>query len=119
MSQKGATLETGMIRQGDILLVPIHAFPFEGDLRNHQVSRNRDKEIIVAEGEVTGHHHKIATDRVQRYRQGGQFFLKVANKDGAELEHDEHDTLTIPPGKYRIEHQREYKPQAAPVRVYD
>lgn len=109
----------GMIRQGDILLVPVEEFPFEGYRRNCYVKRQKDEGIIVAAGEATGHHHRIRTDRVQMYRQTGQFFLDVKNTDGAELTHEEHETLKVPPGKYRIEHQREYQPQAAPVRVYD
>ena len=112
-------MTSGMIRQGDILLVPVDEFPTYLRLRKHYVKRDKELGVVVAEGEVTGHHHKIATDRVQMYRRGGEFFLKVANPEGAELTHDEHETLKVPEGKYRIEHQREYVPQAAPQRVYD
>jgi hypothetical protein len=114
-------MERGMIRQGDILLVPIDEFPagVEGNLRRCYVRREKDEGVVVAAGEVTGHHHRIRTDRVQMYRRSGEFFLKVANPKGAQLTHEEHETLDVPPGKYRVDHQREYKPQAAPVRVYD
>lgn len=110
----------GMIRQGDVLLVPVDSFPFEGNRRNKYVKREKNGGgIIVAAGEATGHHHRIQTDRVQMYRDTGQFFVEVKNPEGAELTHEEHETLEIPPGKYRVDNQREYAAQAAPVRVYD
>ena len=43
-------------------------------------------------------------------------FLVV--QEECELVHDEHDTLTIPPGVYKLPAQREYTP-AAPQRVAD
>jgi hypothetical protein len=37
-------------------------------------------------------------------------FLTVTGEPAA-LEHDEHDTITLPPGSYRIVRQREYAPE--------
>jgi hypothetical protein len=113
-------MERGMIRQGDILLVPVYEFPaaVENNLRQTYVKRSSDG-VIVAAGEVTGHHHRIRTNNVQMYRRNGLLFLKVSNPEGAQLTHEEHETLEVPPGKYRVDHQREYVPAAAPVRVYD
>ena len=110
----------GLIRQGDILLVPVNDIP---NKRRDRVRRKRDDDIILAEGEVTGHHHRIpgtGVTSVTVYEDGTRTkHIRVRNEEGVPLTHEEHDTLTIPKGDYRVENQREYVPQAAPRRVYD
>jgi hypothetical protein len=110
----------GLIRQGDILLTPVGALPYyiERDKRTARVKRKKGEGIIVAAGEATGHHHRIRTKSVVMYRDGINRYIRVP-EGGAELTHEEHETLMVPAGVYKVEHQREYQPQAAPVRVYD
>lgn len=110
----------GLIRQGDILLTPFKGriSDYRSDYTRFRVKRDKDEGVIIAEGEATGHHHRIRTKGVVLYRDRSNAFLKVP-KGGAELTHEEHETLFIPAGLYRVENQREYAPQAAPVRVYD
>lgn len=104
-----------MIRQGDILLVPVALLPTGAKA----IRKKKGEDVIVAAGEATGHHHRIvAGQRVREYRQGRRRFLSVP-RGGAKLTHEEHDTLTIPGGKHEIVNQREYAPRQAPVRVYD
>lgn len=113
----------GLIRQGDILLTPTEK-PLMYNSRRlnpngaRKVTRKKGDDVIVAAGEVTGHHHRIKTEKVVMYRDGSRLYLKVPN-GGAELTHEEHETLFVPEGWYEIGNQREYQPQAAPVRVYD
>lgn len=98
-------------RQGDVGLmrtdepVPAAAALVEPD-------NNR---VILAYGEVTGHAHAIACDYAKMYRwedqkDGTVRLLEV--KEGAELRHEEHDTIALPPGRYRVIQQREYHPEA-------
>lgn len=113
----------GLIRQGDILFKPIpRTTPATSkwDLMtlDAQTVKRQGGDVIVAAGEATGHHHRIATKKVVMYRDGTRTYLKVP-KGGANLTHEEHEKLFIPEGWYEIENQREYVPQAAPVRVYD
>lgn len=104
-----------MFRQGDVLLRRIDKIP-EG---LHTVPRENGR-VVLAHGEVTGHAHAIDSSEVA--------FLAA---DVAELErafllveeevavvHEEHDTITLPPGSYEVRRQREYSP-AAPVWVAD
>ncbi len=108
---------TDPIRQGDVLLVPVKKLP--DGLK--EVGRDRHGRLIVAEGEATGHAHCI-TDRFadlfvpQDLEEMSDRFLVVSETVG--LTHDEHDTLTVPPGIYRLPAQRQYAPEA-PVRVSD
>jgi hypothetical protein len=66
--------------------------------------------LVLAYGEVTGHHHSLAlSDRVAMFREDGSgsgLFLSVSDGDPAALEHQEHKTLLINPGTYRIIRQR-------------
>jgi hypothetical protein len=92
-------------RQGDILLLPVERVP-EGLI---EVPRDNGR-IILAEGEITGHHHLIespealflATDLESIE---GRFLEIVAE---VSLDHPEHDTIVLEPGAYEVVRQREY-----------
>jgi len=92
-----------MLRQGDVLLLPITEIPQAAKA----VPRDRGR-VILAYGEVTGHAHVIAEPSVIKLADGIAEFLDAPQ--GATLTHEEHDTIPIPPGRYRIVHQREYYP---------
>jgi hypothetical protein len=93
-----------MIRQGDILFVPV----------NEQATQHLKKQGdgIIAEGEATGHHHRVATDDLPN----AQLFKHWRGVDGAILVvgneirvvHEEHHTVVLPPATYRIHQAREY-----------
>lgn len=98
-----------MYRQGDVLVVESTKTP--ASLTPIPLENGR---LILAHGEVTGHAHVIegtaelftpsdATDLEER-------FLRIEAE--ARLVHDEHDTITLPPGDYRVLRQREYTPEA-------
>ena len=92
-----------MIRQGDVLLVPISKLP---------ESVKPEKTITVAYGEVTGHHHDlVAVDgKVQIYSLEDQLFARV---DGdVVITHQEHDQISVEKGLYEIRIQQEYTPES-------
>ena len=93
-------------RQGDVLVQEVDVLP--ADLVP-AVSDERGR-IVLAEGEVTGHAHTLpARDvRVAGRDRDGVLFLGL--DDPCLLTHDEHDTITIPRGLYRVVRQREYTP---------
>ena len=67
--------------------------------------------VILAYGEVTGHHHSLDADAADWWKKGdGEQFVEV-NLETALL-HQEHSAITIAPGKYRVIRQREYTPEA-------
>jgi hypothetical protein len=103
------------IRQGDILLIPVNAVPESA----HFVKRQPGEGIIVAAGEMTGHHHRIRTRGAKMYRMGRAGNAWVCAPKGAVLTHEEHAPLTVPPGNYRVVHQQEYVERARAQRVYD
>jgi len=93
------------VRQGDVLLVPIKEVP-EGCKPVRRVGGR----VILAEGEVTGHHHAISdTDVALVIGEMERRFLEVGNA-GATLVHDEHAGIAVAPGRYEVLVQVEYAP---------
>ena len=87
-------------RHGDIPLHPIRKA--SGTVIKHSGS------FILAEGEATGHHHRItvANPADMEIRQTAAGYVLTLKSEGT-LSHEEHGTLTIAPGTYRIGKERE------------
>lgn len=92
-----------MWRHGDVLIAPVDLIPFTASKRPG---------CVLAEGELTGHAHRI--DRqgaADLYVEGNNLYLSVT-ADFATVVHEEHQSITLPRGTYRVWQQREYSPQA-------
>ena len=103
-----------MYRQGDVLVVPISELT-HGDLPRIESGNPRLSEIerengrlILAHGEATGHAHAIADKHAIMFRDEklNEIFLRADQP--VSLVHDEHSTIEIPAGAYKIVRQREY-----------
>lgn len=107
-----------MYRQGDVLLRPIEWV--KGEWNSRSIVRkpsygpgSKISGIILAEGEATGHHHRVKGPNARRARRGGKSGMMdvlLVGKKGTTLVHEEHDTITLPHGAYEIVRQREYEP---------
>lgn len=96
-----------MLRQGDVLLVPIDEVPDQ--LQQVPLEGGR---IILAHGEATGHAHVIEGEAAllaEDLEDLERRFLRV--EEESELVHDEHDPITVPAGDYEVRRQREYSPE--------
>ena len=93
-----------LIRQGDILLVPVEATP------PHDAKRTR--EVVLAEGELTGHSHRLAAPVVLDWGVAGQRFVRVQGDDIGTLTHEDHDPtpapVVHPEQSYMVVRQREW-----------
>jgi hypothetical protein len=87
------------IRQGDVLLLPTES-----------ITGSKLPHLTLAEGEVTGHSHRITIGQAELYERSGTLYLKVIS-DSATLTHEEHHPIQIPQGNWVIKIQREYEPQ--------
>jgi hypothetical protein len=97
-----------MLRQGDVLLVVADDSPRE---MTEVVPERRGSrlEYVLAHGEASGHAHAMVADdqvTVRRHPERGLFL--VVQGGGAELRHEEHRPLPVPPGNYRVVRQRTY-----------
>lgn len=95
-------------RQGDVLIMRVTNLP--GDAIAQK--RDESERIILAHGELTGHAHAIH-DRGARLLETAAraVFLEITDET-ASLVHEEHSTVSIPPGIYRVLKQTEYSPEA-------
>ena len=96
-------------RHGDVLIAAIEAVPTEA----HAISTS-----ILAHGEHTGHSHRIADPSSAKLWQIGETIYMQVLTPTAQLVHEEHATIELPRGFYRVWGQREYTPKAV-VRVSD
>ena len=94
-----------MLRQGDVLLVPVRSIP------KSVVAQKIKGRIVLAHGEVTGHAHTVDARRATLViAEGGVTYLTVEQL--TEVRHQEHAPVTLQPGKYKVVRQREYTPEA-------
>ena len=101
-----------MYRQGDVLIVPVKRMPRGAERVNREKGR-----AVLAHGEVTGHAHAVKNGRAELFCDAARdaIFMSISGDAAVALEHEEHETIHVPPGTYRIIRQREYSPGAIRV----
>lgn len=88
-----------IIQQGDVLLFKINA-----------IAKNvkKLKHCVVAEGEATGHKHQIENGNSALFEDDeNNMFLNVENET-AIMTHEEHASVKIPKGIWKIKKVLEY-----------
>lgn len=106
-----------MFRQGDVLIVATDGVP----AGVKPVDRDQGR-VVLAYGEVTGHAHAIHDSAAELFAHDSELedrFLRVLADGGVDLVHEEHSTITLPKGDYRVRIQREYEPDEGSIRVAD
>ena len=114
-------------RQGDVFLRRVTTIPAG-------LKKAADKKVILAYGEVTGHHHRFEGGNVTAFYKEGDDntmaggtalrggrtevrFIDVAAV--AKLLHEEHTAIPVEPGQYEVVIQREYDMMQGVRRVMD
>ncbi len=91
-----------LYRHGDVLIQKVKSKPKAARKQQH---------LTLAEGEVTGHSHRIKEkSNAVLFRHQSDFFLNVTAKS-ATIIHEEHAPIELPKGMYRVWRQREYTPE--------
>jgi hypothetical protein len=91
-----------MWRHGDVFIAAVEKIPDEAVRRAG---------TLLAEGEATGHSHRIERpETVELYERGGLLYLRVV-AESARVIHQEHRPIELPRGTYRVWQQREYSPR--------
>lgn len=86
---------TKPLRQGDLLFRRV----------DDQPKKIETKKLVIAEGEVTGHHHVLLAE-TDSIILGDRTLFTVKGK--AKLVHPEHDTIEFGAGTYLVVNEREY-----------
>jgi len=93
--------DMGLFRHGDLLVSTVEALP---------AGARRLRHLVLAQGELTGHSHRIAErGAAVLYESPQGFFLDVTG-DVATLIHQEHGPIELARGFYQVWRQREYTP---------
>lgn len=88
------------LRQGDVLLIPT---------QQQQSLEQKLPHLTLAEGEVTGHKHRITDGNAELYEKEGTLYLRVLSET-ALLTHEEHSEIKVTKGLWMVRIQREYEP---------
>jgi hypothetical protein len=100
--------------QGDILIERVA----DGAVRGRIIHSVDDGSLVIAEGEATGHHHRIVgsltlyrDDALAREIPSGLYLGHIqVNSPTARLEHEEHAPIMLEQGLYRVRRQRQLEP---------
>ena len=100
--------------QGDVCIEPVDDLLVTGTV----AAPATGGAVVLAEGEVTGHRHAFYGGGVTLFRDDGLArdvpadlyigHIKI-DAETAELRHEEHSTITLPKGTYRIRRQHEFE----------
>ena len=85
-----------MYQQGDVLIK-----------RVDKIQGKKTESNILADGEMTGHAHRVTSGNTCMYRDGNDLYLDVLS-DIATITHEEHNPCTVERGIYKIEIVQEY-----------
>lgn len=101
-----------LYRQGDVLVMPLARK--EAGVNNIPEKLKRTKNCTLALGEATGHHHSVLDGSAIGFADDEKAlskFVEAKSTAGAPLVHQEHDTIVLPEGQYRVFGQVEYTPE--------
>lgn len=115
-SKATKAVEDRQFRQGDVFIERIAEIPAKA------VKQKKSGTIILAHGTATGHHHTLTTTAPVKWFKEGEIAstsaktsglageVYVSLPKGGKVTHEEHATIQLPPGDYRVTRQREYTP---------
>ena len=93
-----------LFQQGDVLIQSVDEIPADAEKLSPDQHKN-----TLAEGEVTGHAHRVQ-GIVDLFRQAntppGDVFMSAPKR--IVLNHEEHGSVAIPKGRYKVSLVREY-----------
>lgn len=91
-----------LYRHGDVLIEEVQGLPTDCEKLTH---------TILAHGEMTGHSHRIKeAAEADLYEGLNDLFLHVRAPQ-VSVVHEEHRTIALASGYYRVWRQREYSPE--------
>ena len=128
MSEERKKVEYVKYQQGDVVMYKLSDEDFKeysNEEKGSSYSINNylgqtNSKAVLAFGEVTGHTHRVEMSKMLKNagvslhmdynRQAG---VDVPNafevhNESVELQHEEHDTITLPPGNYVVKIVREF-----------
>jgi hypothetical protein len=87
-------------RQGDVSIIRLASRPTD--------TGEEKTDLVLAEGEATGHRHRIIEGEVQLYTRRVGFLYLCVLSEFARLYHEEHEEIILPKGDYEVRRQQEF-----------
>jgi hypothetical protein len=87
--------------QGDVFLEECEKIPNTAKPSNN---------LVLAEGETTGHKHVLQGKTIQVFREPGEGRVFVKTDVGTVLVHEEHAPIQLKKGLFEVKRQAEYTP---------
>jgi hypothetical protein len=97
-------MEKTLLVQGDVFLTRFSRIPKKAE----KINFNYEKGYVLAEGEATGHAHRIMDKEAELFQCENILFLKT--KKIIELKHEEHKPIKIGRGIWKVGIVKEYDP---------
>ena len=89
-------------RHGDVMIEKVDSLPSE---------KRKARHTVLAHGEITGHSHRVKEQgNACLYETPSGLYLHVV-AEHATVIHEEHDSICLSTGHYRVWRQREYSPE--------
>ena len=99
-----------MFRQGDILFIEMDTEEALAVIGSNSPVERENGHIILAYGEVTGHHHAVAEVQANLFEVDSSRIL--ISPVPMKVVHEEHAAVALPGGAFRVVQQVEYTPGA-------
>jgi hypothetical protein len=96
-----------LVQQGDVLFFKVEGLPEEGLTPAKSSKRGM---VVFAEGESHGHYHSVLEESGVKLFEDETGTLWCSVPAEVEVEHQEHNKVTLAPGNYRIGIVREVDP---------
>jgi hypothetical protein len=116
-------MPTCLYAQGDIMLERV-----EDAKPRNLLPSDDDGAVVLARGEMTEHRHAFFGGGVTLFRDDARArdvppalyvgHVKIGAAS-ADLQHEEHATITLPAGTYRVRRQREWDASGDPSLIWD
>lgn len=100
-------MKNNQCRQGDVLIERVQ------EVIRKSSKNKKLKSVVLAEGEATGHAHVLRAqdgDFADWWKQDGHQFASITAP--AVVVHEEHKSIELERGTYKITRQREYTQEA-------
>ena len=95
------------LQQGDVNITPVDIIPGSQKVGPSIENIKKQDGGVIAEGESTGHKHRIIGTAYQLYKLGARLFARIKSKD-CSIVHEEHTAIGLPPGDYEFGPTIEY-----------
>ena len=97
------------MRHGDVILQPISQDEANQLKEKATKIKRENGYLTLAEGEVTGHHHSFSNKGAELWQLDETSKL-LELSEVSSLSHQEHKTINVEPGCYRVIQKRQYTP---------